>query len=205
MPCAGPTVLRCWTWPRRSACGTLGWRGPILLLEGAFEPRDLELCSRLDLWHAVHCDASRSTWLSRPQDPRAAARLPQAELRHEPAGFCARAPIRAAWARLNALPQVDEISLMTHFSDADGPRGIAEQMAAFAATTHDLPGERSLSNSAATLRHTADPAQMTESVNSRWCPTGCARELPCTAAHRIFPSTARPTGHCSLRCRLLQN
>ena len=25
----------------------LGWRGPILLLEGAFEARDLELCSRL--------------------------------------------------------------------------------------------------------------------------------------------------------------
>ena len=34
----------------------LGWRGPILLLEGAFEPRDLELCSRLNLWHTVHCD-----------------------------------------------------------------------------------------------------------------------------------------------------
>ena len=33
----------------------LGWRGPILLLEGAFELRDLELCSRLDLWHVVHC------------------------------------------------------------------------------------------------------------------------------------------------------
>ena len=27
----------------------LGWRGPVLLLEGAFEPRDLELCSRLNL------------------------------------------------------------------------------------------------------------------------------------------------------------
>jgi len=27
----------------------LDWRGPILLLEGVFEPRDLELCSRLDL------------------------------------------------------------------------------------------------------------------------------------------------------------
>ena len=37
---------------------------------------------------------------------------------------------RSAWTRLNALPQVDEISLMTHFSDADGPKGIAEQMAA---------------------------------------------------------------------------
>jgi alanine racemase len=34
----------------------LGWRGPILLLEGVFEPRDLELCSRLDLWHTIHCD-----------------------------------------------------------------------------------------------------------------------------------------------------
>jgi alanine racemase len=36
----------------------LGWRGPILLLEGVFEPRDLELCSRLNLWHVVHCDAA---------------------------------------------------------------------------------------------------------------------------------------------------
>ncbi len=27
----------------------LGWRGPILLLEGCFETRDLELCSRLKL------------------------------------------------------------------------------------------------------------------------------------------------------------
>ena len=35
---------------------SLGWRGPILLLEGVFEPRDLELCSRLNLWHTVHCD-----------------------------------------------------------------------------------------------------------------------------------------------------
>src|SRR5215207_11418770 len=35
----------------------LGWRGPVLLLEGVFEGRDLELCSRLDLWHTVHCDA----------------------------------------------------------------------------------------------------------------------------------------------------
>ena len=34
----------------------LDWRGPILLLEGCFEPRDLELCSRLGLWHVVHCE-----------------------------------------------------------------------------------------------------------------------------------------------------
>ncbi|MGE5330175.1 MAG: alanine racemase, partial [Nitrospirota bacterium] len=41
----------------------LGWRGPILLLEGVFEPRDLELCSRLGLWHAVHCD-EQIDWLA---------------------------------------------------------------------------------------------------------------------------------------------
>jgi alanine racemase len=85
---------------------------------------------------------------------------------------------RSAWTRLNALPQVDEISLMTHFSDADGPRGIAEQMAVFASATHDLPGERSLSNSAATLRHTADPALAQESGNahvvSDWVRPGIA-------------------------------
>ena len=34
----------------------LGWRGPILLVEGVFERRDLELCSLLDLWHVVHCN-----------------------------------------------------------------------------------------------------------------------------------------------------
>jgi alanine racemase len=28
-----------------------------------FEPRDLELCSRLGLWHAVHCD-EQIDWLA---------------------------------------------------------------------------------------------------------------------------------------------
>ena len=29
----------------------LGWRGPILLLEGVFDPRDLELCSQIGRAH----------------------------------------------------------------------------------------------------------------------------------------------------------
>ena len=41
----------------------LGWRGPVLLLEGVFEPRDLELCSRLDLWHVVH-QPQQVDWLA---------------------------------------------------------------------------------------------------------------------------------------------
>jgi alanine racemase len=39
---------------------------------------------------------------------------------------------------------------MTHFSDADGARGIAHQLEAFERATRDLPGERSIANSAAT-------------------------------------------------------
>lgn len=129
----------------------LGWRGPILLLEGVFEPRDLELCSRLNLWHTVHCDEQIDMLATHKthQPHRVFLKMNSGMNR---LGF-APPRFRTAWTRLNALPQVDEISLMTHFSDADGPRGIAHQVAAFAEATRDLPGERSLGNSAATLRH----------------------------------------------------
>jgi alanine racemase len=129
----------------------LGWRGPILLLEGVFEARDLELCSRLDLWHTVHCDeqiymlAACKTHVGHRVFLKMNTGMNR--LGFTPACY------RSAWARLNALPQVDEISLMTHFSDADGGQGIAAQMACFSEVTRDLPGERSLSNSAASLRH----------------------------------------------------
>ena len=129
----------------------LGWRGPVLLLEGVFEARDLELCSRLDLWHTVHCDAQIDMLAAhKTQVPhRVFLKLNSGmnRLGFPPERF------RAAWTRLNALPQVDEISLMTHFSDADGSRGIEPALGAFERAAQDLPGERSLANSAATLRH----------------------------------------------------
>ena len=133
----------------------LDWRGPLLLLEGVFEPRDLELCSRLHLWHTVHC-TEQIDWLAahKTQMPhRVFLKLNSGMNR---LGFTPTA-FRAAWARLNALPQVEEISLMTHFSDADGPRGIAHQVAVFEQATADLPGERTLCNSAAILRHAQRP------------------------------------------------
>jgi alanine racemase len=131
----------------------LGWRGPVLLLEGVFELRDLELCSRLDLWHTVHCDA-QIDMLAAHKTNLAHRVFLKMNSGMNRLGFTPER-YRAAWTRLNALPQVDEISLMTHFSDADGGRGIAEQMAVFTSTTRDLPGERSVSNSAAVLRHHA--------------------------------------------------
>lgn len=143
----------------------LGWRGPILLLEGVFELRDLELCSRLNLWHAVHCDEQIDMLAThKTQVPHRVFLKMNSGMNR--LGFTPQR-YRAAWARLNALPQVDEISFMTHFSDADGPRGIAHQMAAFNTAAADLPGERTLSNSAATLRHSADAA-----VRADWVRAG---------------------------------
>ena len=129
----------------------LDWRGPILLLEGCFEARDLEACSRLGLWHVVHCSeqidmlAAHKTQM--PQRVFLKVNSGMNRLGFKPERT------RHAWTRLNALPQVEEISLMTHFADADTPKGIAAQLQAFESVTHDLPGERSLSNSAAALRH----------------------------------------------------
>ena len=130
---------------------TCGWRGPVLLLEGAFEARDLEVCSRLHLWHVVHCQ-EQIDWLAahkthQPQRVFLKMNSGMNRLGFTPAAY------RSAWTRLDALPQVDEITLMTHFADADGKPGIAHQVERFVAATHDLPGERSLANSAAILRH----------------------------------------------------
>lgn len=145
----------------------LGWRGPVLLLEGVFETRDLELCSRLALWHTVHCQEQIDMLaVHKTHTPHRVFLKMNSGMNR--LGFTPQA-FRAAWTRLNALPQVDEITLMTHFSDADGARGIAHQVRTFADATRDLPGERSLSNSAAALRFADDAA-----VRADWIRPGIA-------------------------------
>lgn len=154
----------------------LDWRGPILLLEGCFELRDLELCSRLGLWHTVHCDeqiamlATHKTQLPHRVFLKMNSGMNRLGFRPE--------RYRAAWTRLNALPQVEEISLMTHFSDADGAKGIAAQLQAFEAVTHDLPGERTLSNSAAALRHGAAVSDKSDWVRPGIAVYGSSPDFP---------------------------
>ncbi|MDO8718256.1 MAG: alanine racemase [Polaromonas sp.] len=158
----------------------LDWRGPILLLEGCFEARDLELCSRLGLWHAIHCNeqidmlAAHKTQL--PHRVFLKMNTGMNRLGFKPERF------RAAWIRLNALPQVEEISLMQHFPDADGPKGITAQLQAFDAVTHDLPGERTLSNSAAILRHDEALAGRSDWVRPGIVLYGSAPDFPARSA-----------------------
>jgi alanine racemase len=154
----------------------LDWRGPILLLEGCFEARDLEICSRLGLWHVVHCNQQIDMLAAhKTQQPhRVFLKMNSGmnRLGFKPERY------RAAWTRLNALPQVDEVSLMTHFSDADTAKGIVDQLAAFEAITHDLPGERSLSNSAANLRHGGAMATRSDWIRPGIALYGSAPDFP---------------------------
>lgn len=145
----------------------LGWRGPVLLLEGVFEQRDLELCSRLNLWHVVHHEG-QIDMLSRHKTQVAQRVFLKMNTGMNRLGF-APARFRSAWVRLNALPQVDEISLMTHFAHADDAEGVDVQLQVFKDISHDLPGERSLANSAAVLRHGSGPE-----VTADWVRPGVA-------------------------------
>jgi alanine racemase len=134
---------------------SLGWRGPILLLEGAFNARDLELCSRLNLWHVIHTEA-QIDWLAAHKTNEGQRVFLKMNSGMNRLGFAPSA-YRAAYVRLSALPQVAEISHLTHFSDADvytevGTRKMALQAQRFAAGIEDLDGEASFGNSATTLR-----------------------------------------------------
>lgn len=184
-----------------SVLRALGWRGPILLLEGCFEARDLELCSRLNLWHTVHHEAQidwlamhKTTW---PHHVYLKMNSGMNRLGFMPAAF------RTAWQRLSGLTQVDQITLMTHLSDADGDlktaRGIAHQLETFTAATHDLAGERSISNSAATLRFAPKQAE----VRGDWVRPGIMLygSSPDFPAHNIAQWDLQPT--MTLRSKLI--
>ncbi|MDL2337921.1 MAG: alanine racemase [Pseudomonadota bacterium] len=153
----------------------LGWRGPVLLLEGCFDARDLELCSRLTLWHTVHREA-QIDWLAahKTQQPHQVFLKLNSGMNR--LGFTPAA-YRSAWLRLSGLTQVEGITLMTHFADADAdtgeagvPRGIDRQLAVFEAATRDLSGDRTLCNSAATLRY----APHDDAVRADWVRPGIA-------------------------------
>jgi alanine racemase len=174
----------------------LDWRGPILLLEGAFEARDLEWCSRLDLWHVVHSEA-QIDWLAAHKTAKPHRVFLKMNSGMNRLGFTPSA-FRAAWTRLNALPQVDEITLMTHFADADGPRGIERALTVFAGATFDLAGERCLANSAATLRHAQRANVRADWVRAGILVYGSAPDFP---EHDIAHWRLQPT--MTLRSRLI--
>jgi alanine racemase len=175
----------------------LGWRGPVLLLEGCFEPRDLELCSRLSLWHTVHHTAQIDMLAAHKTNVPHHVFLKMNSGMNR-LGF-APAAYRSAWQRLSGLTQVEEITLMTHFADADGARGVAAEVELFESVTRELPGARSLANSAATLRFAHDVA----AVRADWIRPGIMvyGSSPDFPAHSAADWDLQPT--MTLRSRLI--
>lgn len=143
-----------------------GWTGPILLLEGIFSADDLLDCEKYQLSFSLH-NEDQVNWLEQFQSQSLKDNPAQTQfdvflkmntgmnrLGFKPDAY------RAMWQRLKQFDVVKSITHMMHFSDADGERlgqsGIAYQQAIFEQTIQDLDGERSVSNSAAILRHSQD-------------------------------------------------
>lgn len=123
---------------------------PLLLIQGFFGVDELEVCSAHSLTAVVH-DAAQlhmleTSRLTRPIDVYLKINTGMNRL-----GFAVEQAAQVL-ERLRGCASVGEITVMTHFADADGPGGVAEQMQRLAATgIEGLP--RSLANSAAMLRY----------------------------------------------------
>lgn len=136
----------------------LGWKKRIVLLEGFFDEADLRTVIDFDLDTVVH-SAVQLEMLEKLQIERPEARI-DVQLKMNSGmnrlGFMP-ADCAAVWKRLRALPVVRHIGFVTHFANAEEREHVvlppSEQERRFMAAIRDLPGERSLSNSAADLLH----------------------------------------------------
>lgn len=125
---------------------------PVLLLEGLFRPADIAILARHSITPVVH--TSEQLRMLEQVPPGANAGLEVYLKINTGMNRLGFAPDEAgtAYRALKALSGVRAVTLMTHFSDADGAGGIAAQLARFETVTRELPGARSLANSAALLR-----------------------------------------------------
>lgn len=124
---------------------------PILLLEGIFSTRDARALVEYRLSSAVHCLEQLEMIVSAVGKSAALSLCVKLNTGMNRLGFTPD-NLPAARALLAEMPNAD-ITLMTHFAEADGERGIAWQMARFEAMTAGWQAPRTLANSAAILRH----------------------------------------------------
>lgn len=129
-----------------------GLSHPIVLLEGFFHPDELPEIARRRLIPVIHRDDQIDALARARVEHRIDCFLKFDSGMHR-LGFAA-APARAALQRLRALPQVGQVTLMSHFAHADEPEvGVATQLAGFRAATQGLTHAVSLANSATLLRY----------------------------------------------------
>lgn len=133
----------------------LGWKKPILLLEGFFDEEDVRLAEKYHLQVTVHCKEQISLLerISLPSKINVYLKMNSGMNR---LGFTPET-FRQAYLRLRAVPCIEDIALITHFANADDAdnSGLSlwTQINRFQQATAGIEAECSLSNSAATLLH----------------------------------------------------
>ncbi|HEY4317837.1 MAG TPA: alanine racemase [Herbaspirillum sp.] len=134
----------------------LGWRKPILLLEGCFDRDDLRVAVQHDFQIVVH------NWEQVVQLEEGLPPGTQLDVHLKMNSGMNRLGFKpdtyhAAHARLGKIAGVRGIALITHLANADEADNpalpLARQLACFAEGAQDLPGLRSIANSAADLLH----------------------------------------------------
>ncbi len=130
-----------------------GFRQPILLLEGCFSRDELPLLAEYELSSVIHT-RRQLEWLAAYPRKNGLSMWLKVNTGMNRLGFMP-AEIPALMERLKSHRAVREVTLMTHFAQADVASGVARQLELFTqvAATHRTPC--SLSNSAALLRHPA--------------------------------------------------
>ncbi len=124
---------------------------PILMLEGFFSADELAGYSQHRLTAIVH-SAEQVAMLAAAKLPEPVDVYFKVNSGMNRLGFALR-DVPAALARLRALPAVGAITLMTHFADADGDRGVAAEMKRMTGLEGVAGLPRSYANSAAILHH----------------------------------------------------
>lgn len=133
-----------------------GWEGPIMLLEGFFDPIDIPVIDDYRLTPVLHCEDQlqmlEQVRLSGPIDAYVKLNTGMNRLGFMPRDF----PV--VWQRLQALRKAGclaQIGKMTHFSRADDDVAVTRsELQVFHDITLAFPGPVSLCNSAATLTDT---------------------------------------------------
>lgn len=127
-----------------------GWNGPILLLEGFFHPQDLQLIDQYNLTTSVHSewqlDAINKASLLSPISVYIKLNSGMNRL-----GF-SQHEYASVVQRLSEMPNVRQLTLMSHFANSDTKAGVAAPFQLITQFQH-LSLETCIANSGATLWH----------------------------------------------------
>lgn len=127
-----------------------GWNGPILLLEGFFQPQDLQLIDQYNLTTSVHSEwqlfAIENAQLSSPISVYIKLNSGMNRLGFSPNDY------ESVVRRLSKMPNVRSLTLMSHFANSDIKTGVIEPFQQIQQFAH-LSLETCIANSGATLWH----------------------------------------------------